>query len=123
LFFFSYHQRLIEEIDNINHIDSNSSTALHYAVMSGRIEICELLIDDICQKNLSMDLKDNLGFTPLHWAAATKNETVVHILIENGVNVNATDLQNETPLFLATRNSDLAIVKVLLDSGASKQIK
>jgi len=40
------------------------------------------------------------------------------LLVENGANVNAFDVGGRTPLYLATKASNLEAVKALLASGA-----
>jgi ankyrin repeat protein len=53
------------------------------------------------------------------WAAPTGSPELIRALIDAGANVNAQDIQGMTPLMLAvaSENQDLAVVKVLLQSG------
>lgn len=71
--------------------DGAGATALHHASTA---EIARLLL----QRKWSLNVTDNFGRTPLHWAASKGAAEVVELLIENGADVNAKDVDGETPL-------------------------
>ncbi|MFP4374136.1 MAG: ankyrin repeat domain-containing protein [Spirochaetaceae bacterium] len=54
--------------------------------------------------------------TPLHWAARQGHVEVVRTLIDNGADVNASDVFGRTPLHLAVSHPE--VVELLLDAGA-----
>jgi ankyrin repeat protein len=61
------------------------------------------------------------GGTALHLAAGNYQETnlrVVHLLLEAGADVNAADLDGETPLMCASRAESCPTVHILLESKA-----
>ena len=51
--------------------------------------------------------KDNIGFTPLHIAAATEQMVMAELLISNNADVNAKDNSGLTPLFHAAATEQL----------------
>jgi ankyrin repeat protein len=52
----------------------------------------------------SIDDRDALGMTALHWAAARGNTRLVELLLERGANPNLRDNEDRTPVELARRN-------------------
>jgi ankyrin repeat protein len=70
-------------------------------------------------RGVSVNERDLMGNTPLHWAV--RYPDMVRFLIENGADVNARNVLGETPLHLAVRYK--ATVEVLLQSGADKTIR
>jgi len=75
-----------------------------------------------------VNLKDAEGWAPIHLAIYTLNPDILSILIENGVDVNATTKTGITPLHLVVTNGDsprdnckkdrVIIAQLLLDNGA-----
>lgn len=62
-----------------------------------------------------VDLLDETGSTPLHYAARKGNVIAVQLLIDNQANINAQDGSGNTPLNLAVQNLKPDVVKLLLD--------
>ena len=58
------------------------------------------------------------GWTPLHYASENGHADIVNVLLENGVEVDATDEYGETPLFRASRNGFIEVLNALLNEGA-----
>lgn len=61
---------------------------------------------------------DLQGFTPLIFAARGNKIDVVNFLIENGANVNAKNVKEQTPLSLAEKAGNAEIVIILKANGA-----
>jgi ankyrin repeat protein len=61
--------------------------------------------------------------TALHWAASVDAWEVGDLLIQRGANVNATDLDDETPLHSAAFSGDARMVRLLLRAGADRSIR
>lgn len=60
------------------------------------------------------------GMTALHWAATNDDPAMVQMLLAVGANVNAqTRLAAVTPIFLACKSGDAAVIEALLNAGAS----
>lgn len=63
------------------------------------------------------------GWTPLHVAAANGHPKMCETLIENGANVNATDVNGMTPLHLAMARGHAKTAGILLAAGANPGIR
>lgn len=55
-------------------------------------------------------IRDDHGFSPLHWAAKEGHTSLVTLLIQRGARVNATNMGDDTPLHLATAHGHREIV-------------
>jgi ankyrin repeat protein len=96
---------------------STDRTALHYAAEEGSSECVQLLL----KHKADVDAQDFRNRTPLHFAAKVSCVDCVRILLKEGnANINAEDNDLRTPLHVAIRKSEsnIAVVKVLLNSGA-----
>ena len=67
-----------------------------------------------------MRIGDHDGQTPLHYAAQGCSVAVAELLLSNGVDVDAVDVDGNTPLWCATLRTrgDGPIVQLLLGHGA-----
>jgi len=94
--------------------DNWAATPLYAAAMEGRSQAMELLI----AAGADVNARTKRGHAPLHYA---DNEAVAELLIANGADIcakaNASD-RGETPLHIASHNSRLVLVKVLIANGA-----
>jgi hypothetical protein len=86
----------------------------HIAAFFGLREI----MMHLSSKELSLDMKDVHGQTPLSWAAWRGHEAVVKVLIEEGAAVDSVDKNGRTPLSWAAEYGHEAVVKVLIAKGA-----
>ena len=59
------------------------------------------------------------NFNKLHQAVLEGDAALVRTLIESGGNVDSTDINQDTPLFIAIRNGNRSITELLISSGAS----
>lgn len=65
-----------------------------------------------------MNLGDDHGFSPLHWASKEGNSKIVELLLLRGARVNATNRGDDTPLHLAAAHGHRDIVLMLLRQKA-----
>jgi ankyrin repeat protein len=119
--------------------DQDAWTAFRYAAAQGNRDVVEFFITkgaDVssihvaaCMGDLArvkrfveegadVDTKDELGWTPLYWAASTDQDNVAEFLIANGADVNAKTNYNSTPLYQAAATGGLNFVKLLISKGA-----
>eukprot|EP00833_Pecoramyces_ruminatium_P012758 jgi/Orpsp1_1/1186790/evm.model.d7180000053329.1 len=63
---------------------------------------------------ISPNFKDSKGRTPLHFACSSGYEKVAELLIHGGANVNAIDLNHNTPLHLSVISNNYTCVALLL---------
>jgi ankyrin repeat protein len=83
------------------------------------IELAQLLLANGANVDEAPVSGDLQGFTPLIFAARGNKIDVVNFLIENGANVNAKNVNDETPLSLAEEAGNTEIVKILKAKGAT----
>ena len=73
----------------------------------------------LLQRGTDVNAAQGDGMTALHWAAMNDDLTMAEMLVYAGANVKAsTRIGAYTPLFMASRAGNAAIVGVLLDAGA-----
>ena len=85
------------------------------AAKYGQYEILKYLLHEFDCKNL---VDYEMGRNALHYAVQQSNEQIVDLLIQNGFDVNSTDLYNNTPLHYAVSNPFPYNVQILIHHGA-----
>ena len=65
-----------------------------------------------------INARDENGSTPLHLAAATGNNEILWMLINQGANINTRDIDGFTPMELAAQKEHTAVVQLLQGMGA-----
>lgn len=104
---------LVEELMLMK--DYAGYTAPHYAALRGSFYCLDHFVSST--PKLLQSLSEN-GQTLLHTAIAGSSPIrCIALLIENGLDVNATDEEERTPLFytLRTKNSRLDIIRLLIE--------
>jgi ankyrin repeat protein len=93
---------------------------LHFAAQDGEVERVSQLLNDGYQP----DLFDDIGKTPLHYAAASGHLEVMRLLLERGADVNAHDERwiGNTTLREVAGNCSFEVAKILVDAGADPTI-
>lgn len=96
---------------DINATDGAGRTALSWAAEMGWKRVVKVLLDENSRDNfvhhlvsekVSVDLADKKGFTPLHYATKSLNESIVRLLLVTGnADVNMRTKDGETPLSFA----------------------
>lgn len=130
-------QWLLEKGANVNVIDSEGRSALHWAAANNNDsadEILELLISH----NLSVRATDDAGFTPLHNTLhfsrgpfspsyraifrVQKFKAKVRLLLRRGADLHAQDHCGNTVLHLACAQGSRLVVRLLLDEGVDANL-
>ena len=107
-------QQLVQAGADIEAVDDEGRTPLHWAARVNHLEIVQLLID----KNAQLDVVDCDGVTPLSLAACYDAAETVTLLAEAGASVNIKDNEEWTALHAAAYNKNLKLAQYLLDKGA-----
>jgi ankyrin repeat protein len=91
-------------------------------VSSGKvsIEMCDLLRKNGANINAALSRPSAMGWTALHYAIINGDVELVKYLIKYGANVNKPTGEGSTPLYLAKRGGEEAMVKILKNAGAKE---
>ena len=130
-------------------ISARGQKPLHFAAMSGQMQICEKILGNVANKypkdnrgktplhyasengyidlclllinyNSDINAKNIFGRTPLHNAASKGHLEMCTFFINNGADPNITDEHKQTPLHYAAQEGNLSICQFFLDKGALK---
>lgn len=93
--------------------------SLHQATIDGDIEQVRLNIST----GADVNAKDNMGYTPLLYAAKDGKEEVAELLIAGGADVNVKDQLGNTPLHYAAVSGHYNMCRLLLDEEADANAK
>jgi ankyrin repeat protein len=113
---------LINSTKDINSIDKNHKSALHYASSSTLFRKGDAL-NYLLSNGSNPNLKDLKGNTSLHCAAIKNNYKFIPILLNYKANINSLNMDGQTPLHLAVINNNPKIINQLVELGADKNIK
>ena len=90
-----------------------SKPSIWKAAKSGNIEV----VKQHLTAGVDVNVKDKLGWTPLHRAARYGRKEVAELLIAKGGDVNAKNIDNETPLDWAIRRKHPETADLLRKHG------
>ena len=93
--------------------------SIHSAAGLGEDEIVKQHLAD----GVDINLKDEVGFTPLHKAVQSRSIGMVDVLVAEGADVNAKDRSGMTPLFLTVFLPSKEIAELLIKNGADVNTK
>ena len=107
--------KLVKEGKDLLKMTYHGEPAPCIAAKYGQYEILKYLLHEFDCKNL---VDYEMGRNALHYAVQQSNDQIVDLLIQNGFDVNSTDLYNNTPLHYAVSNPFPYNIQVLLHHGA-----
>ena len=94
-------------------IDDYGYTVMHYVCRTNHIDFIRTLAEDYSE---FLDHRDRLNKTPLMWAISGKSEDTVAFLLENNVDVNATDMDGKSVLDYARESENQRIIDLITDA-------
>lgn len=117
---------IVSRLINKNSVLTNSFSAdgftpLGLASFFEQIDIVKLLLGN--EANPNIPANNQFKVAPIHSACAISNYEIVNLLIKNGADVNAKQMQGVTPLHSAAHNGQNELAKLLIDSGADINAK
>jgi hypothetical protein len=98
---------------DLQFIEMNRRSLLHYAAESGRASMVRFLV----AQGLKLDQGDDSGWTPLHLAVRGNQSDNVSALLDLGANPNARDNEGASPVDFATENSHREVARILRKHG------
>jgi uncharacterized protein len=118
--------QLLEQLkDQINIPNNSHRTPLYKAILEKRSQFIKPLV----QAGASVSYQDNMGDTPMHYAASIGHADSIRELHKYGANINCVNYldtgtyRGYTPLHFAAFRGHLDAVKALIEYGADKDIK
>jgi uncharacterized protein len=107
---------LLQQKADVNAPQVDGTTALHWAVRLGDLEVADLLI----RAGAKPSTANRTGVTPLQLAAIDGNPAMIEKLIKAGANPNAPlTPEGDTALMMAARNGKPAAIRTLVNNGAA----
>ncbi|MBA3953713.1 ankyrin repeat domain-containing protein [Candidatus Dependentiae bacterium] len=97
---------------------AHKGNALAEAVKEGDYKKVMLLLNYLYDINSA----DESGYTPLHWAVGTQDESITRLLLEHGALITPS-MSGLTPLHLAAFKKDIVLLKMLLHYPLSLDYK
>jgi len=100
----------------INAYSPDGFTAVSLAAFLGNQEVVVYLLEQNADPNLAANNTSKVN--ALHAAVAYNDAVISQILLENGANVNQSQMQGVTAIHSAAHRGNLALVKLLVKHGA-----
>jgi ankyrin repeat protein len=113
-------RELLRQGHDVNTALGDGMTALHWAAMQGRRDLCDMLLT----AGANWRATTRLGaLTPLHLASEGGHVEAAALLLEHGAEVGALTSNGATSLMLAARAGSADLVERLLDEGADPDVR
>eukprot|EP00698_Gefionella_okellyi_P008488 TRINITY_DN2103_c0_g1_i7.p1 TRINITY_DN2103_c0_g1~~TRINITY_DN2103_c0_g1_i7.p1 ORF type:complete len:484 (-),score=97.48 TRINITY_DN2103_c0_g1_i7:467-1918(-) len=106
---------LKKDASSVNGRDDQRRTPLHHAALSGRSDVCKMLLD----ATAAVDVSDVHGDTPLSLACTKRDIDTVSLLADFGAKISTTDTNGWSPIHVAARYGAEDIAKFLVARGAN----
>ncbi len=112
-------RNLIAHHADVNAIQPDGATALHWAVYRSDKEMVDLLL----HAGANPKAANREGSTPLWLASINGDAAIIGALIQAGADANEHLPLGRTPLMAAARTGNVDAIRVLLDHGAQVNVK
>ena len=103
-----------KNMTHLEMVDDKHKSLLHYAVTGSAMDVINYLLN----LNISVNLKDQYGETPLFDCVRKGKLHIAKLLISRYANVNFENRHQETPIHLACQKGNMDMIKLLIESGA-----
>ncbi len=111
---------LLKSAADVNAAQGDGMTALHWAAMSGDVELAQMLVF----AGANVRATTRLGtYTPLFLASQQGHASVIEALVKAGSDIKAGTPNGTSPLMVAAAAGKVDAVKVLVDAGADVNAK
>ena len=105
---------LAKNAAEINSVEADGTTPLHWAVRADDVETVRLLLGG----GANAKAANRYGVTPLSLAATNGNAAIIEQLLKAGADATAIVSQGQTVLMTAAHSGNPAAIRALLDHGA-----
>ena len=110
---------LLNQDLNIETVDKNQISTLHWAAYRGNIEAVALLIE----KGAKLNEQNSLGNTPLYYAGKWGDIKLTELLLENGAKPDIQNNLGQSPLMRAIHGGYTEVAKRILEKSINLEIK
>lgn len=105
----------IREGGDVNERSADGTTALHWAVHRGDLE----LVKQLLARGADANARNDYDSTPLSEAAVEGDSGIVKALLDAGADANAANAEGETALMVVARTGRVDTARLLLERGAN----
>src|SRR3954470_4650850 len=116
---FTAAKALISQKTNVNAVEPDGMTALHWAVRANDLPTVQMLL----HAGANVTGASRYGLTPIIFAAENGDPKVVAALLKAGANPNSALPEGQTALMTAARTGDVDTIKLLVETGAKIDAK
>ena len=109
---------LVDKRIDVNAVQADGTTALHWAVDRDAPELVRLLV----RAGANVKAANRYGATPLWLASLNGNAAIIGMLLEAGADAAAVSDEGETALMVAARTGKIDAVNALLARGADPNV-
>ena len=117
----AFFKELMSKIDNVND-EVSDQTLLGYCIEKGAaVPIIKSLIEDSgCNTQFKNNAGENLIYRLINIYGLNTEKAIayIHLLLENGLDINEKNIVGTTPLLCAVKRSKPEYIPTLLDNGA-----
>uniref|UniRef100_A0A8C9DLT3 Transient receptor potential cation channel subfamily A member 1 n=1 Tax=Prolemur simus TaxID=1328070 RepID=A0A8C9DLT3_PROSS len=110
-------QNFIQKQKRLNGKYDTNASSLHHAAAEGQVELMNMIINDSSCEVLNV--MDDYGNTPLHWAAEKNQVESVKFLLSKGANPNLRNFAMMAALHVAVQAMHNEVVKVLTEHSST----
>ena len=96
-------------------LSADQDRTIHQAVQAGDLAAVRAIVE---QAPTQVNAKDEMGRTPLHWAARGTNAELLAYLVDKGAVVNALDSNGTAPIHSVASRGNVDGIRILLGKGA-----
>jgi len=114
-------QLLDEKPELLNNYSTDGFTLLGLAAFFGYLDLAQELLEKGADPNIAAN--NQFKVAPIHSACATSNLKMAALLIQNGADVNAKQMQDVTSIHSAAHNGQTELVQLLFDNRADINAK
>jgi ankyrin repeat protein len=112
-------RRLLADKADVNAVQIDGATALHWAVYRNEVETAQVLIGAGADPKAA----NREGITPFIMAALYGNPRMVEVLLKGGADPRQRGPNGETTVMYAARNGNPEVIKLLVAAGADLNAK
>ena len=117
-----YNNGLGQSVSTLSNIVNDEKWSSNEAIFDAVVNGDNTKLQECLKSNININMKDENGLTPLHFAADRGYDLIVSILIQSGANTESCDNDGKTPLLYACYCEQNDVIKILIENGAKIDI-